>query len=145
MKYLSNIFFCLFLNRLFKDFYCLNCNKKLHTFWKLRCIDLIQLKVKQFIWSFISQNLPWKWITPISDKHNIFVAIIVHPLSFSDESSEQTIMALITASFPRTVRMCEVYFYRSVILYLREFCKLASIIASNCLKHLTEFSTIVFL
>ena len=52
-------------------------------------------------------------------------------------------MALITASFPRTVRMCEVYFYRSVILYLREFCKLASIIASNCLKHLTEFSTIV--
>ena len=54
-------------------------------------------------------------------------------------------MMLISASFPRTVRMREVYFCRSVILYLREFCEFTSIIASNCLNNLAEFSTIVFL
>lgn len=33
--------------------------------------------------------------TPISYKYNILAAIIVHHISFTDESSEQTIIALL--------------------------------------------------
>ena len=72
-------------------------------------VNVVEIAIKKLLGCFVSQNLPRQSVDTIGKQADFISSITRNALSFGDEPSQHTIVALVSALLPRRIWMGEIH------------------------------------